>query len=162
MTPYVISKKSWHYWLVTKFTRYIDTHGFTDSPYEICSYWRAVTFGMLILSIFSALAGFLVACEVELVLHIVRALQGSTLTLEKDPMACVGLSILIVAALIGLSIGIAILLEWRRDRKYANEYYYRQRQPGFIKLAYRSWKDKYCTKIVFVSNDLVQSENSDS
>jgi Zn-dependent protease with chaperone function len=55
--------------------------------------------------------------------------------------------ILVLTILITCLVGCYQFDEWRKRRSYAD--------PGAVKLAYMSWKDKYCAKITF---DYVQKQ----
>ena len=66
-------------------------------------------------------------------------------------LAAVGIAGLSLAILAGLFFSAKTYLDRRADRLLSTEYRNRVVKPdGFVKYAYRSWKEKFCLSINFV------------
>lgn len=133
MTPYVIDKNSWHYRMMNRYN--------SDSLWrchDICAYVRAVIFTIILLVFVATMIGGFIALTVG------DSLAWIAACISLGTFVDIGIGPSIVVAIITL---IAILSgcyyfdEWRKRRTYAD--------PGAVKLAYLSWKDKYCAKITF-------------
>ena len=133
MTPFVIDKNSWHYRMLTKFN--------SDSLWrcrDLCAYVRAVMLTIVLLAFITTTVGGFIALTV-----------GDTIAWIA---ACISLGMFIP---IGIGSGIIVVTTsfililaafyhidmWRKNRMDAD--------PSAVKLAYLSWKDKYCAKITF-------------
>lgn len=133
MTPFVIDKKSWHYRLVAKYNSSHLWH-----CVDLCTYARVVLVTLLAMSLFATMTiGFIGLVFGDTIAWIVACL----VTGEFLPLGVgVGTLVVGIGVLVALAVWFAIS-EWYDDRRYNN--------PSAIMLAYRSWKDKYCAKIVF-------------
>lgn len=138
-------QKSWHFWLAN-FGRtriYRERYDDEDIQTDICSYTNAVFKGLIAFIIVACLALAGATWLVSSVLNIVGyfVLGYGLYETTKGFIFLVGiLSVALAALLTGAGIGRGI--ERLRDRVDNTE-------PGFVRTAYRSWKDKYCLKITF-------------
>lgn len=133
MEPLHLKEKSWHYKIATMFgLRFVETY--TD----ICRYTRAVIFGflfslMMLLSILVLLIGYVITGYF--------LFHGTFFPSQDSP---------IVASFVGTyaslfavaNLGIVFAVERRLHSIKSTP-----SKPSFIKLAYRSFKDKVCCKI---------------
>ena len=118
---------------------------FGDSG-DICTYSRHVMGGLLILTIIAAL----IACVGLVLAHVVLGIWFSVMlgTFFFTELGIAGLAILILT---GLFFSAKTYLDRRADRLLSTEYRNRVVKPdGFVKYAYRSWKEKFCLSINFV------------
>lgn len=139
MTPFVIDKNSWHYRMMNKCN--------SDSLWrchDICAYVRAVMLTIVLLAFITTTVGGFIALTVgDTIAWIAACISlGAFVEFGIGP----GI-ILVLTILITCLVGCYQFDEWRKRRSYAD--------PGAVKLAYMSWKDKYCAKITF---DYVQKQ----
>lgn len=139
MKPLVFRKGSWHYKLAS-ITRNLDIFG---NDMDICSYTKAVFAGILVILI----AALIIALAGHLFFHMVfgvitSIVMGQIILTES---AVIGIIAICLALVI---YGIDSLLTWSERRRFA------PRKPdGFVKNAYKSWKDRYCFKVTFVDRN---------
>lgn len=137
-----INRNSWHAWIINKFS--------DRNPWEyddICSYTRVLLLStLLMLFLFSLAVGALFVIGGGLVGLAILVLKGSS-HLSSMLGAFFAIDCIIV-----FIISLHFFVEWIKDvlteRKYrraANPP--KVKKPGFIKTAYRAWKDKYCIKL---------------
>lgn len=135
MTPITINVDSWHYRMLHKFNA-SRLWGCRD----LCTYTRAVVLTALMLGIISSLSMFTVGAILgDAIAWILACIVTSTWI---EP----GMGIIFVIAtciLVLMFVAAAQFHEWRENRRYD------VKEPSTLMLAYRSWKDKYCTKIKF-------------
>ena len=141
MESLFINRKSWHYRLASYYATTCDRE-LTD----ICAYTRKVLIGaffaLLLTAIGGALAGTL-GCFLAWLLS--WLVTGFLILL---PTGAIPATILLFAVSVGFTFAgfkwgfnkLAGLMS--RGTKVA-------KQPGFLKLSYRSFKDKYCIKVSF-------------
>ena len=131
MKTYTLKKDSWHYWLAS----------FGDelrmySVYDICSYIRAMlvgSFQLLFVAVVVCLIGGAVLFSIgNLFSWLFLGYQLSQLTL---------MFFALLAGLIGAGIIIAFI-EASKNRVKTTE-------PGFVRLAYRRFKEKTCSLVEF-------------
>jgi len=151
MKALTFNTNSWHFLLATKMAGYkapyvskysngeIYTYG---DKADICTYSKYVVSGLLLLT----LAGLAVAAIGFIVSHILLGIYFSIM-LGMWFFSDIAGGAMIVAGLILLWLGVAKAWSWNYDRKMSTEY--RNRPDGFVKHAYKSWKEKYCVQIVF-------------
>lgn len=145
MKSIVLDKNSSHYWLARK-------AGFQLNPYEeynnhdICTYTKYVLGGLLVVLIL--LAGFAVVSAA--VIHMIMGFAFSIYfgTFLMTEIGVVGLLTSGVLALL-----FVVVYAKNRYDNYKWNKTYKKSEPGFISIAYRSWKDKFCTRITFVGNE---------
>lgn len=130
MREFKFSRKSWHY----RLANFGGDRVWRDD--DICNYIRSVIsgsilfFGMsLMLLAFATLAAFSVYNAIEWVFFGEELLPYTILFFG-------------VIGGLGLIAACAIYLDWRRTHRV-------EKEPGFVGLAYRSWKNKFCAKVSF-------------
>ena len=146
MKELVFDRTSWHFWIANFGHKRVRPEKWDDNiQTDICTYTRAVFWGLinftLVALLFSTLGG--------LVLFSIGNLIGYFLfdyglyEITKAVMA----TIAIVAGAIGALVGFcAIVAAYKTSIGYVSDKM-ADAKPGFVKNAYRSWKDKYCVKI---------------
>jgi uncharacterized membrane protein len=137
-------QKSWHFWLANfGRTRIYRQRWEDDINTDICSYTSAVFKGLITFVIVACLALAGVTLVVSSVLNIVGYFVFDYGLYETTKgfiffMAILTLALAVLFAVVGIGRGIENL----RDRVDNTE-------PGFVRTAYRSWKDRFCLKITF-------------
>jgi hypothetical protein len=129
-----LNKNSWHY----KFASFYDK----DVKYgtDICSYTRTLFFGFLLYSFLFSVAGFIAGCLLYTIGSWIAYLFGY-------PLNDIVPAFTIVYGLAFIMIGVCVYLSQLEQRSWVRDE--KPKEPGFIKLAYRSWKEKFCVKIDF-------------
>jgi hypothetical protein len=139
-----VSRKSWHYRLAHTYY-----WNFSTEMLDICSYTRRVFFGLLMaLSITVALSALLLMFAVCPALYIIAcAITGNWFEIPAE-IGVPYIILIIPAIMIGGAIGITKFV------RYVKEYQSEDppEGPGFLRLAYRSFKDKFCIKINIVGD----------
>ncbi len=136
------SKDSWHY-KVAKFGTLRTYGGETDMCHYVRSFIWGVVKGLVVGVIIGALASLVLACEGAFIGSFIAAVMTGVWAFEG--FAVGGVIINSIALGLVTIFGTAYKYEQYRD---ANP---RKRKPpkpdGFVKNAYRGWKDKYCAKV---------------
>lgn len=151
MKTLTFDKNSWHFLIATKIAGYTAPFEYTyndgttavhGDPGDICTYSKHVMGGMFLLT----LSGLAIAGASWVVVHMLLGVWFS-LMLGTFFVSEVGIAGFIVTILAGIIVGV----KWRSDRKMSTEYRNRLVKPdGFVKHAYKSWKEKFCLSINFV------------
>jgi hypothetical protein len=121
METFKVSKKSWHYYMITQIGDY--------KPYNItnfCDYWRALVVTFIMLGFFSL---FIIVGLTALVISLYISVY---FTVEYP------------------SIGIPIILSiiaFGFLFYYINKRTKTKKEPGIFKVKYLSWKAKFCPKL---------------
>lgn len=144
MKALTFNKNSWHFLLATKmghYRPYDRESGYGDNA-DICTYSRHVMGGLLLLTLAAAaiaFAGFIVS-------HILLGIWFSIMlgTWFFSDWAVGAMIVLGIGAFV---IGMKVAIDWQYERRMSSEY--RNRPDGFVKHAYKSWKEKYCVQIEF-------------
>lgn len=142
----IIKRDSWHYKLVNSLLDY--------PKRDLCGYVRQVVW---LLTVFIALASCLILWCGATGLAVFAKLGISSAGFMILPAVLTGLmTIVLLAGIVcGPIFGIWYLYERRKSRKEEEEYEaringtYVKPEPGFIKSAYKSFKDKTCHFIEF-------------
>jgi len=133
MKTFELKRESWHYWLAN----FGEPGGRVHTETDICSYIRYVMIG----SFWFTVTGVIGLAFVSWLSHSIGNLIGWLLfdyVLEKSSFAFF------------LFFGtIALLLTFIAGTVYVKEKV-EESEPGFARLAYRSWKDKFCAKVKLV------------
>lgn len=142
---HTLNKKSWHFWLATKVG---PMSYYPGKQVNICSYIRNVLAGLgaLILTIisFGGLIGLYFLGGYEL---IVWALENGMSGSPPD-ISFLFLFINIIAA--AIAFGIVLLYTCGKIHDYKQmKAAEPERQPSFISLAFRKWKEKKCFFVEF-------------
>lgn len=122
---------SWHYKLASTYTSF--------SPYihtDICSYTRKVVLSFFSLAMIALASVFIGWGIIDVALWAWFFYHGYFLGLMGPGIVTISLSIAVL-----IIAGDTLLSSLR--------HYKTQKEPGFIRKAYRSWKDKYCVKVEF-------------
>lgn len=155
MKALTFKKNSWHFWLAklvgyeapTTWTRGDGTVAHYGDKGDICTYSRHVVgalFSILVISFFGVMGTAIIG---TLLAHVILGIIFSIImgTFFFTDIGVIGLFIITIVSLVA---GTMYSLSWLRDR--ARESDESNNPDGFIKHAYRSWKEKYCLKINFV------------
>lgn len=149
------NKKSWHYLIATKITKYEPPRTYTyadgkvitynkDSA-NICAYSNAVLFGVLVLLV---LLAAVVVLSV-LIIHVVLGIYFSLLMSQWffSEVGIVGVSLLVTSLAF---YGLFRFIEYRQKRSDEEYFSDKPKQDNFIKGAYKAWKQKFCVPISFI------------
>lgn len=129
MKTFELKKKSWHYWLANFGDLRVGTN--TD----ICSYIRCVIWGAFWLLVAAGAGAFLSGC---VLFAIGNLFSWLFLGYELSNMTVGVFTVLSALFLTGLAF---VSREAIAEKMSKSE-------PGFVRLAYRSWKDKFCARII--------------
>lgn len=149
MKSTTLNVNSWHYKLASWFGYDPD---FKD--HDICAYLRRVMLGMVIVPIAAAAAIILTIAVSIILVHMVLGpwfffMYG----IPFNEFATVGWVILLAAGtLFGFFFGMDRFKRYLHNKRNEARNSPEQ-EPGFLKLAYRSYKDKFCMKLQFVDKD---------
>lgn len=142
MKSYQLSKDSWHYRLASTFDRTIARSNTTD----ICSYMQAVVYGSVISILISAVLLFFSFVVIHALLGLGFSLAYGVWLVDDAGVA--GLFLLAVFLVIAI-----IYASSRAAEHYRMIGQYEPREPGFVTLAYRRFRDRVCVKITFEKDD---------
>lgn len=131
MREFVLKKNSWHY----KIANFM--HGNADCCYDICSYTRRFFIGLFFL-IFVTAALILIGGVV--LFGIGNIFGWLFLGYQFDVLSSV---------VIGFVLGGLIVYTIEAVKSYRNKPSFIKKDPGFVGLVYRKFKDKTCTRIKF-------------
>lgn len=148
MKTFTFKKKSWHYWLATITEPNVEYWKTRD----LCSYIRRVIGGLLVVSLGLCL-GLLLFMGIGL--PVITAIVGDIMMLFHLPRLSefwltelkVGNGVLIVVSLV-----ITLKYLWKRyctSKRDLDDLTTEPTPDGFIKLAYKSFKDKVCYAVDF-------------
>lgn len=141
MNSVELSKNSWHYKLATKFGDYY----WYSSTSNICAYVREVIKGFFILL---GVGGLALMGVVAIVTTLYWLIMHGFHFLNAPPFVIASAGLTSIVSLgTGLGLGISKIIEYQDMKRQANRA--NPPQPSFLKLAYRSFKDKMCFKISF-------------
>lgn len=135
MKTFEFSKDSWHYKIVdtwdSRLTRWTDN-------VDLCEYVRALIFAMILYGFICAMALTLVFANLYMIANTFSFLF---LGYVLDPFTViVGITEIVMGSLVGFIL-------WNEKRKLHE--IENPSKPGFIGLAYRGWKEKFCARIEF-------------
>lgn len=136
MMTFNLKHDSWHFWLANFGERRVYASHGTD----ICSYVRSVLIGTFWF-LFVATIG--VGLAVVALASFINGIGWLLFGYELEEYAR-GFFIFF-----GSLIGMAVLLLGSVFTKETIENKLQEAKPGFVRLAYRSWKDKFCAKVEF-------------
>ena len=146
MTPIEFNRKSWHY----KVARWGQLRTNYADETDLCTYTRAFLWGLFLMAFVFAILGGLVISELAFFWQVgYWALHGTALAFHGfgGLGALINIAVSLIALAVMLIAAVAYTVEWfqmRRIRKNSSV------QPGFISLAYRGWKNKFCVPIKVV------------
>jgi hypothetical protein len=152
MRELTYSTKSWHYQLADNVgyrpERDWDTgeRNFGD----LCSYWRHVVGGMLLIAFLMVLFTGVAWVSVNFLFGLVfSAIYGVWLVNTAGEIALFFLTV--GAFLLLLFKGIPMM--WMSFQRYRYNHPRPKKEDGFVKEAYKSWKEKTCVKVKFVDQE---------
>jgi hypothetical protein len=155
MKAFTLNVDSWHYKLASGFGYDPD---FKD--HDICAYLRRVLLGMGMMLFFIAIfCGTVFVCSMLLVNMVLGPYFFFVYGLPLNEFAVAGWAIVAASAVAaGIMVSITKLTNRVRAKRYAqmeleDSENYVPPQPRFWKLAYKSYKEKFCARLEFVSND---------
>ena len=130
MKIFELKKNSWHYRLANFGSDRVCLHS------DICTYIRSVMIGAFWFAAVLAVGLFFAGCTLFAIGNLF-----SWLFLGYE-LAQVTISI----GMIYFSVTLMFAYLYGRE---VVQYKIRDGEPGFVRLAYRSWKDKFCAKVEF-------------
>lgn len=135
---FTINKKSWHYWLASKWGKF-SPH--VVSEQNICAYTRYVIgglIGLILVSVLGSLFAYLAICAVVDLAWLVHHFKMSTYI--SGP----GIAFLVAASLVAVIFIFGSALAWLTSMEVKDV------SPTFVVKAYRSFKDKTCVRLNIV------------
>lgn len=147
-----LNRKSWHYWTATKLGCY-------DWPDEdFCKYIRHVVAGIMVAGVLALIAGTILYSALRLAYSALMCPFAKQCTFGHFELTVV-ISVLAVAAVVGLVFLYGHYLEKKRERRYAILHgKIPEPKPSFLVLAYRSFKDKVCFRVHWDGKSEAQRE----
>jgi len=138
------SPDSWHYKMIYKYTPARDR-----DLVDICSYTRyflfsLLTIGLILLGV--TLASFVVS---QILVGIGFSLWYGMFIFSEVAQLAMG-----VIAVLGLAIGFVALMSWFSEKRQEYKEAHRNDPDGFVKEAYKSWKEKYCARVEIVRPEI--------
>ena len=128
MKTFELKKKSWHYFLANFGSERVYSH--TD----ICAYIRYVIYGTFWFIIMGGAGAFFSGC---VLFSIGNLFSWLFLGYELEKMTVGVFTMFSAFFMMGLFL----------VGKDTIQHKMRDGEPGFVRLAYRSWKDKFCAKV---------------
>lgn len=144
MKSFTLNTNSWHFKLA-------EIAGVSKRRHDdFCSYFRKVAMGAFLFTLMIALSVAETACVADFFAWIVAGVQSGFV--EPRPGTVIFFCELAIAAVLGLIYLFATWDEKRNERKWQQrcDPTFVAPEPGFVKLAYRKFKDKTCFQINFV------------
>ena len=135
MNTIKLNRNSWHYKLVNLLTSYLDT----DHP-DICGYRSALlmSFVWILLILICATLTMDVVCDTLIGLSF--SLFYGQWMLSVMAQVTIMMAMAIIAGAFSV-----YMLRWLSTKRTSPK-----ADPGFVRQAFRSWKDKYCSRIEIV------------
>lgn len=130
MKEFKFSRKSWHY----RLANFGSDRVWRDD--DICNYIRSVIAGAIL---FVGMLIMLFLLGTLAIFSVYNAIEWLFFGGELLPPTILFFG---VVGGLGLIAACAIFLDWRRTHHV-------EKEPGFVGLAYRSWKNKFCAKVSF-------------
>jgi len=146
MKELVFDANSWHY----KFAKWAGYRPYGDRL-DICSYSRRITFAFILIGFLLAVGYVVTYALVHMLFGLVFSLlAGMWIMTIPGEIALFVISVLTAVFTFFWLLEVArVKMENRRERR-RNEHV--NKPDGYIKHAYKGWKEKYCSKIKFVRN----------
>ena len=129
-----LKTKSWHYRLATAYGS-LSTYAETT---DICDYTRQVLKGVFIAVFMTAIISVAALCVIDMLMGIGFSIAYGVMLMNPPGL---------IALILIIALGIIFSIAFAADKM--NETV-RNTQPGFVRTAYRSWKDKFCVKVKLV------------
>lgn len=151
MKTFNLNKKSWHFWLATRFG-VMDKY---EKDTNFCRYFWSTVLGGFVFSMLTAVVG-VATYFVGWIVYSWYQFFATGFTMNEGVKVT-----LIIGALAAIAYALKLLFAFLEKRRRAKReaYYaierakeegtYVEPEPGFLKQAYRSWKEKTCYKVAF-------------
>lgn len=148
------SKNSWHWRLANTYGNAKTRYDYKTETYkyegDICSYTRSVLWGILGALVVTAALGIVAASIANFGAWVVAGIvMGSWVKL--DLLGAIIIAVVCVAALVALVFYLTTEHEkWKRRRwelRHKRAFLEEEKPEGFVKAAYRKFKDKTCFRI---------------
>lgn len=136
---FTLKKDSWHYWIANYGEKRVRPEW--DEGNDICSYTRAFLKGLMWLVVS---VGFVAAFTVWVCASLWNLGEFFFYGAKLEIWTNFFLAMLTIFGLLMASLAIKIKYEQYRDSRPVVE-----KPPGFVKLAYRKFKDKTCFRLNF-------------
>jgi len=143
MKSLIMKKGSWHY-LLASITMLGDLEYY---DMDICRYTRRVLLGLLILGVAAMLLAFLGFMFWNVIFGVIFSLIYHQF-LFTDLGILTSMIIVVVAVIINVKLFVDKVAAWElaRDLRKMRK---AKKPDGFVKVAYKSWKEKYCVRVEF-------------
>lgn len=143
-----LSKDSWHYRLAT-YCGFRQNYVYSDEKQDwveeggdMCSYTNRVLIGFVLIAVAAMIFYVVTAGIIQMLLGLAfSAYYGAWIMTPLGDALCFVTLVISAAGTLAFS--------FMKVLTYADNTKIKGSQPSFVKLAYRSWKDKYCVKISF-------------
>lgn len=147
MSALTFNKRSWHFWLATKVASY--SPATSDEEYggdsaDVCTYSRAVAIGLLVLSIVVLSGTFFAYVIIHTILGIYFSVMLEQWFFSEWGDAGV---ILLGCGLVTYGVYTIVKVWVKFNERPATR---SATHDGFIRNAYKSWKEKFCVPVKFV------------
>lgn len=129
-----LKTKSWHYRLASSY----GTLSKYDDVTDICYYTRQVIKGFFLAVFMTAILSIVGICVIDMFMGIGFSIAYGVMLMQIPGLIAISM----------ISV-ISILFAFAFTADKVHEYN-RNKQPGFVGTAYRSWKDKFCVKVKLV------------
>lgn len=160
MKELAFNKEAWHFWIANFGKTRVQSDDWNWSrpnsviETDICAYTRAFLIGLFQLIIVSSIVIGIASSVAYAIGNIIGVyLYGYELSfitkvlLFLASLACM-VTIGLVTVLATLA-GVSKIKEYVSNKLYENQ----AQEPGFIRVAYSSWKNKYCMKIKITAGE---------
>lgn len=144
MKPFIVNKSSWHYRLAYFVEG--DTLEYR-APSDFCSYTRMVMWSMMLCTIMAAVLGFVLWPVIDFLVWLGQVtFAGHWIGMRGASQVFVGFAF--IASIFSLCVyGREKYRDWVANKPRAERN--APKDPGFLKMWYRSFKGKFCMQIEF-------------
>lgn len=143
MKSFNLKKDSWHFWL-SKFMR--ERWYYPGDQVDLCQYIRKVIMGVIIL-FFVSFTGLLFSWAYLYGGYALIACLFDSQCTEPPELSVLFITINIIALVILAAFGACIAKEKYDEYRYDHPLPEVEKDPSFLQLAYRKFKDKTCVLI---------------
>lgn len=156
MNTFKVKPKSWHYHVVSSYAR-VSQWELESGKYDFCKYLRKVVSGLFLALLFGLLITVLLAPLTITFSWVAASLVTFTWVKPdiNDMGFWFGVTEIVIICLIGLLALGFFTNEYLKEKDIT--LFRKVSPPGFISQAYDSFKNKYCLKVEYVSEDKAQA-----
>lgn len=140
MKEFVLKEKSWHHKLATFGSYQWEKEHLVSQGSDICTYIRMVLIGLFKITLIAAIFGGL---SIWFVIGIYDTIQFLFYKTGFTAFSATFMAAVFVSSILGSFIFVAEKIKKRKQQ------YVQPKDPTFMTLAYRKFKDKTCSKVVF-------------